>query len=84
MSKEILFRALSNYDQQNYRETGAIKSLLLKPATSKARIEKKKEYSKLCIDGKGEYALDTVLVMYKGESYKLKLVVGFLLHQVLI
>lgn len=72
MNTETLFRALSNYDQQNYKETGEIKCLLFKPTTSKPRLEKKREYYKLCIKGNGEYSLDTIVGHVQGRKLEVE------------
>lgn len=72
METEILFRALSHYDQQNYEETGEIKCLLFKPTTSKTILEKKREYYKLCINGNGEYALDTIVGHVQGGKLQVE------------
>ena len=72
MNSETLFRALSSYDEENYNTKGEIKSLLFKPVTSKKRLEKKQEYYNLCIEGNGEYALDTVVGHVQGRKLQVE------------
>lgn len=72
MKKEILFRALSEYDEKELESTGGIKCLLDKPAINYYRKSKKKEYYDLCIKGNGEYALDTVVGHVQGGKLKVE------------
>lgn len=75
MKSEMFFRALNDYDEENYNNNVGIKCLLLKPISStldKERLEKKKEYYKLCIEGNGEYALDTVAGHVQGKKLKVE------------
>lgn len=72
MEKEILFRALSEYDKEMLIKTGEIKSLLYKPTTIQSRKTKKRKYYGLCIEGNGEYALDTVVGHVQGAKLRVE------------
>lgn len=74
MANETLFRALSEYDQLNYDNNDDIKCLLVKSkenssTNSKANVRK---YYDLCIQGKGEYALDIIVGHVQGGKLKKK------------
>lgn len=65
-----MFRALSDYDELNYRNNEDIKCLLLKSFEEKRNSFNVKKYYDLCIQGKGKYALDTVVGHVQGGKLK--------------